>query len=45
MHAHNRMLSVALSEVFAKGGKGGIDLAQKVIRQTEEKPREFPSAL
>ena len=28
----------SLSEVFAKGGEGGLDLAQKVIRAIEEQP-------
>lgn len=31
---------LALSEVFAKGGKGGLELAKKVI-ETCEKPNEF----
>ena len=32
--------SLALSEVFAKGGQGGIELAKKVI-ETCEKPNDF----
>lgn len=31
----------ALSEVFAKGGEGGIDLANKIIETTETKKSEF----
>lgn len=31
----------ALSEVFAKGGQGGIALAQKVIETLETKPSDF----
>lgn len=31
----------SLSEVFEKGGEGGIDLAQKVIKKIEEKPSEY----
>ncbi len=31
----------ALSEVFAKGGKGGIDLANKVIETVETKKSDF----
>ena len=31
--------SCSLSEVFAKGGEGGIDLAEKVIRAMEENPK------
>ena len=31
----------SLSEVWEKGGEGGIDLAQKVIKTIEEKPSNF----
>ncbi|GAV26042.1 formate--tetrahydrofolate ligase [Carboxydothermus islandicus] len=31
----------ALSEVWAKGGEGGIELAQKVLKVLEEKPANF----
>ncbi|MBE5959391.1 MAG: formate--tetrahydrofolate ligase [Lachnospiraceae bacterium] len=31
----------ALAEVWEKGGKGGIDLANKVIKTLEEKPANF----
>ncbi|MGN0605328.1 MAG: formate--tetrahydrofolate ligase [Oscillospiraceae bacterium] len=31
-------VEVSLAEVFAKGGKGGIDLAEKVCRTIEENP-------
>ncbi len=31
----------SLSEVFAKGGEGGIDLAEKVMRKIEEQPSEY----
>ena len=31
----------ALSEVWAKGGEGGIELAQKVLKTLEEKPSNF----
>lgn len=32
---------VALSEVFAKGGKGGMDLAQEVLRAIDEDENKF----
>lgn len=32
---------VALAEVFAKGGKGGLDLAEKVVETIETKPSNF----
>lgn len=35
---------VALSEVWEKGGAGGIDLAEKIIDLTEEKTQEFTFA-
>ncbi len=31
----------SLSEVFAKGGEGGIDLAEKTVKLTEEKKSDF----
>jgi len=34
-------IKAAISEVWAKGGKGGIDLAQKVLKTIEEKPSNF----
>lgn len=34
-------VDVALSEVFKKGGEGGIDLAQKVVQTLETKPSKF----
>ena len=34
-------VEVSLSEVFAKGGEGGIDLAERVIRMLEEQKAEF----
>ncbi len=33
--------NVALSEVWAKGGEGGIELAQEVLRLTEEEKADF----
>ena len=33
----------ALSEVFAKGGEGGIDLAEKVLETLEKKPSDYHS--
>ena len=32
---------VSLTEVFANGGNGGVDLAKKVIKTIEEKPSDF----
>ena len=32
---------VSLSEVFANGGNGGVDLAEKVVKTIEEKPSDF----
>lgn len=32
---------VSLTEVFANGGSGGIDLAEKVVTTIEEKPSDF----
>lgn len=34
--AKDRNISVSLSEVFAKGGEGGIDLAQKVVESISD---------
>ncbi|MBQ7793916.1 MAG: formate--tetrahydrofolate ligase, partial [Clostridia bacterium] len=34
-------VEVSLSEVFAKGGEGGIDLAQKVVKMLDEKKSDF----
>lgn len=32
---------VSLTEVFANGGNGGVDLAEKVVTTIEEKPSDF----
>lgn len=32
---------VSLTEVFANGGNGGVDLAKKVVKTIEEKPSDF----
>lgn len=34
-------VEVSLSEVFARGGQGGIDLAKKVVSAIEENPSNF----
>ncbi|MDI6602046.1 MAG: formate--tetrahydrofolate ligase [Thermoanaerobacteraceae bacterium] len=34
-------IPVSLSEVWAKGGEGGIDLAEKVLQIIEEKPSNY----
>ena len=34
-------VEVSLSEVFAKGGEGGIDLANKLIKLIDENPTKF----
>lgn len=34
-------VEVSLTEVFAKGGEGGIDLAEKVCRTIQTKPSEY----
>ncbi|MGN0519192.1 MAG: formate--tetrahydrofolate ligase [Candidatus Fimenecus sp.] len=34
-------VEVSLTEVFAKGGEGGMDLAQKVCKTIEEKPSNY----
>lgn len=37
----NMGVEVSLTEVFAKGGEGGKDLAQKVCKTIEEKPSNY----
>lgn len=37
----NMGVEVSLTEVFAKGGEGGRDLAQKVCKTIEEKPSNY----
>lgn len=34
---------VSLTDVFANGGNGGVDLAEKVVKTIEEKPSDFKS--
>ena len=34
-------VEVSLTEVFAKGGEGGNDLAEKVVKTIEEKPSDY----
>lgn len=34
-------VEVSLTEVFAKGGEGGKDLAEKVVKTIEEKPSDY----
>ncbi len=34
-------IEVSFSEVFSKGGRGGTDLAEKLVRLTDEKPSHF----
>ncbi|MBR6336482.1 MAG: formate--tetrahydrofolate ligase [Ruminococcus sp.] len=34
-------VEVSLAEIFAKGGEGGTDLAQKVVSTIENKPSQF----
>lgn len=34
-------VEVSLSEVWAKGGEGGVDLAEKVVKTIETKPSNF----
>lgn len=34
-------VEVSLTEVFAKGGEGGMDLAEKVCKTIEEKPSDY----
>ena len=40
--AKERGIEVSLSEVFAKGGEGGIDLAEKVVRNLEQESHYQP---
>jgi formate--tetrahydrofolate ligase len=37
----NQGVKVSLTDVWAKGGKGGVDLAEKVLQEIEGKQREF----
>ncbi|MFC0523228.1 formate--tetrahydrofolate ligase [Pontibacillus salicampi] len=37
----NQGASIALTEVFAKGGQGGLDLARKVVNTVNTKPKHF----
>lgn len=37
----SRNIDVALTDVWAKGGEGGIELAEKIILKTEETPKDF----
>ena len=37
----NQGVQVSLTDVWAKGGDGGIDLAEKVLREIEENKKEF----
>lgn len=36
-----RNVEVSMAEIFAKGGEGGLDLAEKVFRTVENKPSDF----
>ena len=40
-HCANHGVNVALSEVFAKGGEGGVELAKEVVRLTTEEKADF----
>ena len=40
-HCANHGVNVALSEVFAKGGEGGIELAKEVVRLATEEKADF----
>ena len=40
--AKERNIEVSLSEVFSKGGEGGIDLAEKVVRNLENESNYQP---
>ena len=40
--AKERNIEVSLSEVFSKGGEGGIDLAEKVVRNLEKESNYQP---
>ncbi|KPL59840.1 formate--tetrahydrofolate ligase [Rossellomorea vietnamensis] len=37
----NQKVEVSLTDVWAKGGEGGIDLAQKVLNEIESNTKEF----
>ncbi len=37
----NQSVKVSLTDVWAKGGQGGVDLAEKVLREIEENKKEF----
>lgn len=37
----NMGVEVSLCDVFAKGGEGGMDLAEKVVKTIEEKPSNY----
>ncbi|MGG4168406.1 formate--tetrahydrofolate ligase [Rossellomorea vietnamensis] len=37
----NQKVEVSLTDVWAKGGEGGIDLAQKVLHEIESNTKEF----
>lgn len=40
--AKERGIAISLSEVFAKGGEGGVDLANKVVANIEENTKYTP---
>ena len=40
-HCANHSVNVALSEVFAKGGEGGVELAKEVVRLATEEKADF----
>ena len=40
-HCANHGVNVALSEVFAKGGEGGVELAKEVVRLASEEKADF----
>lgn len=40
--ANERGIAISLSEVFAKGGEGGIDLANKVVANIDENTKYTP---
>ena len=40
-HCANHGVNVALSEVFAKGGEGGVELAKEVVRLVTEEKADF----
>ncbi|BCB04450.1 formate--tetrahydrofolate ligase [Bacillus sp. KH172YL63] len=37
----NQQVEVSLTDVWAQGGKGGVDLAQKIIEKIENNTKEF----